>query len=202
MMNSLAPGNSTLAAEVTNISSHGLWLLANEKELFMSYDDFPWFKSQTIEAVINIEEPSPNHFYWPDIDVDLTLESIENPECFPLAAKKNYPFVFYLFTVFILLSGCKSTGVIPMEQDSYYIGKKDGSPGLGVSFSNKAEVYKEANTFCSDKGLEVKILRETVTPAVPARLGSTELHFKCEPLGGKSKPMTKEADTVIEIRQQ
>ena len=66
-----------------------------------------------------------------------------------------------------------------MSQDSYYIGKKDGSPGLGVSLSNKAQVYKEAHAFCTEKGLEVFVLKETVTPAVPARLGSTELIFKC-----------------------
>ena len=98
--------------------------------------------------------------------------------------------------------GCQSTGVIPMGQDSYYIGKKDGSPGLGVSLSNKAEVYKEAHAFCAEKGLEVKVLRETVTPSAPARLGSTELHFKCVPPGGTAQPLVKDADTVIEVRQK
>jgi hypothetical protein len=89
-----------------------------------------------------------------------------------------------------------------MDQDSYYIGKKDGSPGLGVSLSNKAEVYKEANAFCREKGLEVKVLREIVTPSAPARLGSTELYFKCVPPGGTAEPLSKEADTVIEVRSK
>lgn len=39
-----APGNSTSAVEVTNISAHGVWLLAHNRELFMPYDNFPWFK--------------------------------------------------------------------------------------------------------------------------------------------------------------
>ena len=86
-MSSLAHGNNTLAVEVTNVSAHGLWLLAHDKELFMSYEDFPWFKNQTIESILNVEEQSTNHFYWPDIDVDLSLESIEHPERFPLKAK-------------------------------------------------------------------------------------------------------------------
>ena len=90
-MNSLAPGNNTSQVEVTNISSHGVWLLAHDKELFMSYQDFPWFKNQTIESIINVEEQSANHFYWPDIDVDLTVESIEHPERFPLKAKHALP---------------------------------------------------------------------------------------------------------------
>ncbi len=53
----------------------------------MSYEYFPWFKNQTVENIINAEEQSPNHFYWPDIDVGLTIESIEYPERFPLKAK-------------------------------------------------------------------------------------------------------------------
>lgn len=37
-------------------------------------------------SVHNIEEPSPGHFYWPDIDVDLTEAIIQNPGEFPLSA--------------------------------------------------------------------------------------------------------------------
>jgi hypothetical protein len=33
----------TVEVEVTNISAHGLWLLSRDKELFLSYEDFPWF---------------------------------------------------------------------------------------------------------------------------------------------------------------
>lgn len=86
-MSSAALGNNTSAVEVTNISVHGVWLLAHDKELFMSYKDFPWFKNQTVENLFHVEEQSTNHFYWPDIDVDLTIEMIEYPERFPLKAK-------------------------------------------------------------------------------------------------------------------
>ena len=88
-MSLLAHGNSTLAVEVTNISTHGVWLLAHNKELFMSYDDFPWFKDQAVKLILNVEEPAPNHFYWPDIDVDLTEKMIEHPGRFPLKAKST-----------------------------------------------------------------------------------------------------------------
>ena len=88
-MSSLVHGNNTFAVEVTNISAHGIWLLVHKKELFMSYADFPWFKNQTIGSITKVEEQSPGHFYWPDIDVDLTLESIEHPERYPLIAKNT-----------------------------------------------------------------------------------------------------------------
>ncbi len=86
-MNSLMHGKSISEVEVSNISAHGVWLLSHDKELFMSYDDFPWFKEQTVKSIINVEEQSPGHFYWPDLDIDLTEEIIEHPERFPLKSK-------------------------------------------------------------------------------------------------------------------
>ncbi|GAH65527.1 unnamed protein product [marine sediment metagenome] len=86
-MSSQALGENTSLTEVTNVSAHGLWLLSSETELFLSYKDFPWFKNAPIGEVLNVEEPIPGHFYWPDLDVDIGLETIENPERFPLKAK-------------------------------------------------------------------------------------------------------------------
>ena len=78
---------NTSAVEVTNISGHGVWLLAGDKEYFMSHEDFPWFKDVPVGKVLNVEEPTPGHFYWPDLDIDLTAEIIEHPERFPLKSK-------------------------------------------------------------------------------------------------------------------
>ena len=86
-MSSLAPGKNTSVIEVTNISAHGVWILVRDKELFMSYEDFPWFKDQTVKTITNVEEQSRDHFYWPDLDIDLTMEIIKNPSHFPLKAK-------------------------------------------------------------------------------------------------------------------
>ncbi len=83
-MSSRTLGTNTPEVEVTNISSNGIWLWAKGRELFMSYDDFPWFKDVPIKKIFNVEEPSSGHFYWPDLDVDLTVEIIEHPEKFPL----------------------------------------------------------------------------------------------------------------------
>ena len=89
-----------------------------------------------------------------------------------------------------------------MSGDSYFIGKKDGSPGLGVSLTNKAEVYSEANAFCRSKGLEVQALKETVRSAKPAMLGSTELNFRCVPPGTPIEPLVKIDDQTSIIRQK
>lgn len=86
-MSSKPHGGLTSPVEVTNVSSHGLWLLAHGRELFLSYEDFPWFKEASIGSVLNVEEPSPSHFHWPELDVDLGLETIEHPERFPLRSR-------------------------------------------------------------------------------------------------------------------
>jgi hypothetical protein len=88
-LSSSGPGKNTSEVEVTNISAHGLWLLVRERELFLSYDDFPWFRDQPVKAIVRVEEQAPGHFYWPDIDVDLTEEIIEHPERFPLTAQSG-----------------------------------------------------------------------------------------------------------------
>lgn len=101
-----------------------------------------------------------------------------------------------------VLAGCASTGVIPMNGDSYFIGKKDGTPGIGISLTNKAEVYREANSFCGSKGLEVQALKETVKSARPAMLGSTELVFRCVPPGTPVEPLVNIDDQTSMIRSK
>ena len=85
-MSSSRHGFPTSGVEVTHVSSHGVWLLADGRELFLSFDDFPWFKDAPIGKIINVDQPTPGHFYWPDLDVDVSLESIEDPEKYPLKA--------------------------------------------------------------------------------------------------------------------
>ena len=80
-------GMNTSPIEVPHVTSHGVWLLANDRELFMSYEDFPWFKDVPVGEILNVEEPMAGHFYWPDLDVDLSEEIIDHPERFPLRAK-------------------------------------------------------------------------------------------------------------------
>lgn len=78
---------STLRAEVTNISQHGFWVLVDDREMFLPFDEFPWFKAAPVQAIHNVERPQPEHLYWPDLDVDLTIDSIEHPERYPLRAR-------------------------------------------------------------------------------------------------------------------
>ena len=115
----------------------------------------------------------------------------------------NLKIVIALIAVLSLMGCASNTGVIPMDQDSYLIGKTGGGmPGFGNSPSNKAEIYQQANDFCKTRGLEVKTIKLSESPQAVAKLRTIELQFKCVTPGGSATPLIKESDQVIEIRQR
>ena len=75
-----------LFRSVTGVSKQGLWLLLGNEELLLPFEKFPWFKKATIEQLTEVEWPAENHPYWPQLDVDVSVESIRNPEAFPLVS--------------------------------------------------------------------------------------------------------------------
>lgn len=76
-------GTVTSEIEVTNVSQHGLWLYVRGSEYFLPYSDFPWFHEHPLKSVLKVSEPRENHFFWEDLDVDLSLDMIKHPEKFP-----------------------------------------------------------------------------------------------------------------------
>jgi hypothetical protein len=78
---------STSEVEVTQISKHGIWLLLKEKEHFLSLDNFPWFKDASVSSIQNVELLNEHHLYWPDLDIDLVVDSINNTERYPLISR-------------------------------------------------------------------------------------------------------------------
>lgn len=71
------------------MSQHGLWLLLEHEELFMPFESFPWFREAPIGKVLHVEQPSTHHLYWPELDIDLSVESIRHPEQFPLISRAS-----------------------------------------------------------------------------------------------------------------
>ena len=86
-MTSVLPGASTSEVEVTNVSTHGFWLLLGAEELFVPFSEFPWFKDAPIGKLTRVERPQPHHLYLPDLDIDISVDSIRHPENFPLVAR-------------------------------------------------------------------------------------------------------------------
>jgi hypothetical protein len=64
-------GSGTSNVEVTNVSPFGFWLLLSGEELYLAFADFPWFRDATIA----------------ELDVDVAVESIRDPQRFPLMSR-------------------------------------------------------------------------------------------------------------------
>ncbi|MPZ17102.1 MAG: DUF2442 domain-containing protein [Luteitalea sp.] len=86
-MKSETLGRHTSQIEVTNVSPHGFWILIEERELFVPFGEFPWFRESSIREIANVQLSSPHHLHWPDLDIDLAVESLDHPEKFPLVSR-------------------------------------------------------------------------------------------------------------------
>lgn len=83
------PGTAISAPEVTNIEKSGFWILLDDQEMFLAYADFPWFRNATVGNILDVERPHPGHLRWPHLDIDLSLDSIEHPDKYPLTSRRD-----------------------------------------------------------------------------------------------------------------
>ena len=83
------PGHATSEAEVSLVSTHGIWVLVEEGEYFLPSEKFPWFQRGPVAAVLNVQRLSGDHLCWPDLDVDLSIASIRDPDRFPLVFRES-----------------------------------------------------------------------------------------------------------------
>jgi hypothetical protein len=83
-MNSKTLGTNISAVEVSLVTWQGLWLLVRDREYFLPDDEYPWFRNARIAEIMNVQLLHGHHLRWPDLDVDLDLESLEKPQQFPL----------------------------------------------------------------------------------------------------------------------
>lgn len=76
--------NTSANAEIQNISQHGIWILVNQKEFFMPFAEFPWFIKATIQQIYNLEFFHGHHLHWPELDIDIEVDALRNPDKYPL----------------------------------------------------------------------------------------------------------------------
>jgi len=72
---------------VENITPFGIWLFVKGREYFLSYKDYPYFRDQTLKSIQIVQLLHGYHLYWPELDVDLEIDNLENPEKYPLKWK-------------------------------------------------------------------------------------------------------------------
>jgi hypothetical protein len=83
-MKSSVRGKSTSHIEVQNISKSGIWIFVNDREYFLPFTEYPWFKDAKVSEIHNVKITHGSHLHWPELDVDLELESLQHPEQYPL----------------------------------------------------------------------------------------------------------------------
>ncbi len=77
-------GKNISKVDVLNISSFGIWVMVKAKEYFLPDKDFPWFKDATLAQIQDVELHHGFHLFWPDLDIDLDLDSLNNLEKYSL----------------------------------------------------------------------------------------------------------------------
>jgi hypothetical protein len=82
-MKSKPSGKGTSEVEVTQISIGGIWILIDDKEYFLSFEEFPRFKDATVSEIHNIEMVNDRQLHWPDLKLDLSVDSFGKPEHVP-----------------------------------------------------------------------------------------------------------------------
>jgi hypothetical protein len=85
------PGIATSHSEVTNIHTTGFWLLVDDVEYFVPFDDYPVFRKATIAQIYAVQRLGPTQFHWPELDADIELEALEHPEQYPLVFRSSQP---------------------------------------------------------------------------------------------------------------
>jgi hypothetical protein len=89
-MKSFKNGEDILVS-VENITPFGIWLFVAGREYFLSYQDYPYFSDQTLKSIQTVQLLHGYHLYWPELDVDLEIDNLENPEKYPLKCKATKP---------------------------------------------------------------------------------------------------------------
>ncbi|MFH1440577.1 MAG: DUF2442 domain-containing protein [Candidatus Omnitrophota bacterium] len=83
----LLKNGKNILVSVENITPFGIWILVKGREYFLKYSDYPYFENQTIKSIQNVKLLHEFHLHWPDLDVDLEIDNLENPEKYPLKSK-------------------------------------------------------------------------------------------------------------------
>lgn len=86
-MKSEVVGQGTLDVEITNIDMQGIWLLMNDREFFLPFEEFPWFRDATVSEIHNVRLESDSELHWPALNIRLPVTSIGIPTLIPVMAE-------------------------------------------------------------------------------------------------------------------
>ena len=124
------------SVSVLMINAQGIMLSVLGNDYFISYNRIPWMQDAPVRSVLNVQMSGTRAIEWPDLDVDLEIESLQHPERYPLVMKRNpldYVNASYLYIDIELLALVLCTRIPPIIRTKEHA---DGSSRLiGVDSS-------------------------------------------------------------------
>jgi len=80
---------NAISASVLMINNQGIMISVEGNDYFLSYNRLPWLKDATVRNILNIKMSGKNAVEWPDLDIDLEIDSLKHPERYPLVMRRN-----------------------------------------------------------------------------------------------------------------
>lgn len=68
---------------VLPISNDGFVLVVDGVDYEITFERYPDFCHAVVDEILNVERIGLTHFYWPDLDVDISLKALQNPAAYP-----------------------------------------------------------------------------------------------------------------------
>ena len=81
--------SATTLVSVLMINAQGIMLSVQGHDYFLSYNRIPWMQDAPIRSVLNVQMSGSEAIEWPDLDVDLEIDSLRHPKRYPLVIKRN-----------------------------------------------------------------------------------------------------------------
>ncbi|MDD6002732.1 MAG: DUF2442 domain-containing protein [Bacteroidales bacterium] len=89
MQTILENNTNAISASVLMINNQGVMISVEGNDYFLSYNRVPWMKDATVRNILNIKMSGKNAIEWPDLDIDLEIDSLKHPERYPLVMNRN-----------------------------------------------------------------------------------------------------------------
>ena len=77
------------SVSVLMINAQGMMLSVLGQDYFLSYNRVPWLRDARVSSALNVRMCGPNAIEWPELDIDLEIESLKHPERYPLVMKRS-----------------------------------------------------------------------------------------------------------------
>jgi len=93
---------------------------------------------------------------------------------------KKFTFIAVFTASVVGVSGCQSTGIVPLDKGVYYISKTNARFGMGPPEPETiSSVYKEARSFCQKSNDDVERINNIYSDSGYGKPANFALEFRC-----------------------